>query len=115
QWQMVRDNRRGVLVSRRQAERWKLKVGDTFTVITPPVQKKTDGSNNWTFQVLAITPDINYIMQGYMFGNYDYFDKGRLLADQGKTGVFRVKLSDPSRTAAIAEEIDNKFANSPTP
>ncbi len=115
EWQMVRDNRRGVLVSRRQAERWHLKVGDTFTVITPPTQKKVDGTNNWTFQVVAITPDISYIMQGYIFGNYDYMDKGRLLEDQGKTGMFRIKLTDPTRTAEIAEQIDNKFANSATP
>ncbi len=115
QWQMVRDNRRGLLVSRRQAERWHLKVGDTLTVITPPIQKKADGTNNWTFQVAAITPDISYMMQGYMFGNYDYMDKARLLSDQGKTGVFRIKLKDPTRTAEIAEEIDDKFANSSTP
>jgi putative ABC transport system permease protein len=84
-------------------------------VITPPIQKKTDGTNNWTFQVVAITPEIGYMTQGYIFGNYDYMDKGRLLADQGKTGMFRVKLTDPTRTAVIAEEIDNKFANSATP
>jgi putative ABC transport system permease protein len=115
QWQMVRDNRRGLLVSRRQAERWHLKVGDTFTVITPPTQKKADGTNNWTFQVAAITPEISYMMQGYMFGNYDYMDKARLLSDQGKTGMFRIKLNDPTRTAEIAEQIDDKFANSATP
>jgi putative ABC transport system permease protein len=115
QWKLVRDNRRAVLVSRRQADRYHLKVGDTFTVITPPTQKKTDGSNNWEFQVAAITPDISYMTQGYMFGNYDYFDKGRMQVDQGKTGIFRVKLNDPSRTAEIAEQIDNKFANSATP
>src|SRR5579883_134737 len=115
QWQMVRDNRRGVLVSQAQAARWHLKVGDTFTVITPPTQKKADGTNNWVFQVVAITPDISYMTQGYMFGNYDYMDKARYLSDQGKTGVFRVKLTDPGRTAEIAEEIDNKFANSATP
>jgi putative ABC transport system permease protein len=112
---MIRDNRRGVLVSQRQADRWHLKVGDTFTVITPPVQKKADGSNNWVFQVAAITPDISYMTQGYMFGNYDYMDKGRMLVDQGKTGVFRVKLNDPTRTAEIAQQIDDKFANSATP
>jgi putative ABC transport system permease protein len=50
-----------------------------------------------------------------MFGNYDYMDKARLLSDQGKTGVFRIKLSDPGRSAAIAEDIENKFANSSTP
>jgi putative ABC transport system permease protein len=114
QWQMVRDNRRGVLVSRAQAERWNLKVGDTFTVIAP-VQKKLDGTTNWTLQVVAVTPDISYMTQGYMFGNYDYMDKARMLSDQGKTGVFRIKLTDPTRTAEIAERIDDKFANSPTP
>ena len=114
QWQMVRDNRRGVLVSRSQADRWHLKVGDTFTIIAP-VQKKADGTTNWTLQVVAITPDFSPLMAGYMFGNYDYMDKARLLSDQGKTGLFRIKLSDPSRSAAIAEEIENKFANSSTP
>ena len=114
QWQMIRDNRRGVLVSKRQADRWHLKVGDTFNIVAP-VQKKLDGTTSWTFQVVAITPEIDYIMQGYMFGNWDYMDKGRLLADQGKTAVFRIKLSDPSRTAALAKEIDDKFASSNTP
>jgi putative ABC transport system permease protein len=114
QWQTIRDNRRGVLVSRRQAERWHLKVGDTFTVIAP-VQKKADGTTSWRLQVGAVTPDISYMTQGYMFGNYDYMDKARLLADQGKTGVFRIKLTDPSRTAEIAQQIDEKFANSSTP
>ena len=114
QWQMIRDNRRGVLVSKFQADRWHLKVGDTFTIIAP-VQKKTDGTTNWEFQVVAITPEISYMTQGYMFGNYDNMDKGRLLADQGKTGIFRVKLTDPTRTAEIAEQIDDKFASSSTP
>lgn len=114
QWQLIRDNRRGLLVSSAQAARWHLKVGDTFTIIAP-VQKKADGTTNWQFQVVAITPDISYMTQGYMFGNYDYMDKGRLLADQGKTGVFRVKLTDPTRTAEIAEQIDGKFASSSTP
>ena len=40
QWQMIRDNRRGVLVSRLQAERWHLKPGDTFTVIAPPYTRR---------------------------------------------------------------------------
>lgn len=115
QWQLVRDNRRGVLMSKSQAVRWHLKVGDTFSIITPPIQKKLDGTNNWIFQVAAITPEISYMTQGYIFGNWDYMDKGRLLVDQGKTGMFRIKLTDPTRTAAIADEIDNKFANSATP
>ena len=114
QWQMIRDNRQGLLVSKSQADRWKLKVGDTF-VIASPMAKKLDGSASWTFQVAAVTPDISYMSQGYMFGNFDYMDKARMLTDQSKTGQFRVKVADPGKTAEIAERIDNTFASSPTP
>jgi putative ABC transport system permease protein len=114
QWQMIRDDRQGMLVSKTQADRWHLKPGDTLTIASP-VAKKADGSVSWTFHVVAVTPDINYMSQGYMFGNFDYMDKARMLSDQGKTGQFRVKISDPSKTAEIAEKIDKTFANSPTP
>jgi putative ABC transport system permease protein len=114
QWQMIRDNRRGMLVSRKQADRWHLKPGDTF-VIASPMVKKLDGTMSWTFQVAAVTEDISYMSQGYMFGNFDYMDKSRMLSDQSKTGQFRVKVSDGNKTAEIAQQIENKFANSPTP
>src|SRR5260221_9389927 len=35
QWAKVQDNRRGVLISKIQAERWHLKPGDTFTMTAP--------------------------------------------------------------------------------
>jgi hypothetical protein len=97
-----------------QADRWHLKVGDTFVIASPTVHK-IDGTMSWTFKVAAVTPDMTIFPQGYMFGNYDYMDKARFLGDQGKTGQFRVKVSDPSKTAEIAERIISKFANSSTP
>ncbi|HKQ10071.1 MAG TPA: FtsX-like permease family protein [Rhizomicrobium sp.] len=114
QWQALRDNRRGLLVSKKQAERWHLKAGDTLTIASPMI-KKADGTNSWTFQVAAVTEDIGYMSQGYMFGNYDYLDKARPLSDQGKTNMFRTKIHDPSKAAEIAERIDNRFASSPIP
>ncbi|HKY18759.1 MAG TPA: FtsX-like permease family protein [Rhizomicrobium sp.] len=114
QWQMIRDNRMGMLVSQKQADRWHLKVGDTF-VIASPMVKKLDGTISWTFQVVAITPDISYMNQGYMFGNFDYMDKARILSDQSKAGMFRIKISDPSKSAEIVQQIERKFANSSTP
>jgi putative ABC transport system permease protein len=114
QWQMIRANRQSVLVSKMQADRWHLKVGDTLTIISPTA-KKLDGSHSWVFKVAAVTPDMSIFGQGYMFGNYDYMDKSRLLSDQGKTGQLRIKISDPSKTAEIAERIVNNFANSATP
>lgn len=114
QWQLIRDNRRGIIVSKAQADRWHLKVGDTFTIAAPTI-KRADGTSSWTFQVVAITPDVAYMTQGYMQGNYDYMDKARVLSDQGKVGQFRVMVTDPSHTADIAERIDDTFANSTTP
>src|ERR1041384_7936138 len=43
QWQLIRDNRQGLLVSKMQADRWKLKVGDNFTMVVPG-RKKLDGT-----------------------------------------------------------------------
>jgi putative ABC transport system permease protein len=114
QWQMIRDDRQGMLVSKMQADRWHLKPGDTF-VIASPMVKKLDGTMSWTFKVAAVTPDMNIFGQGYMFGNFDYMDKARTLSDQSKTGQFRVKVSDPTKTAEIAQQIEDKFANSATP
>jgi len=114
QWALIHDNRRGLIVSKMQAQRWHLKVGDNFTMVSPLI-KKADGSNSWTFQVVAVTDDVAYMVQGYMQGNYDYLDKARVLADQGKVGQFRVQTADPAHTADISERIDQTFANSTTP
>jgi putative ABC transport system permease protein len=114
QWQMIRDDRQGMLISKSQADRWKLKAGDTF-VIASPMVKRLDGSLSWTFKVAAVTPDVRIFGQGYMFGNFDYMDKARLLTDQSKTGQFRVKVRDAGKTAEIAQRIDATFGSSPTP
>jgi len=114
QWDLLHKDRTGILVSATAAKRWKLKPGDTFTVISPQT-KKADGTTNWTFKVLAVTGDIDYITLGYIFGNYDYYDQARPLAEQGKVGQLWIRSSDPTQTAALAQRIDSRFANSATP
>ncbi len=114
QWDLLHKDRTGILVSKTAADRWKLKTGDTFTVVSPQT-KKADGTTNWTFKVLAITGDIDYMTLGFMLGNYDYYDQARPLAEQGKVGQLWVRSSDPSQTAALAQRIDSRFANSTNP
>jgi putative ABC transport system permease protein len=113
QWDMLHNQRDGVLVSKWQADKWHLKPGDTLTVIAPLV-KKADGSTTWTFKVLAIVGDMAYMTNGYIIGNYDYFDKARPLAQQGLVMNMQVQTSDASRTADIAQQIDDTLANSPS-
>ena len=113
-WDVVRKDRTGIVMSGYQAARWHKKVGDTFTLISKQV-KRADGGSAWTFKVLAIGPDFPQNSNGYIFGNYDYIDKARPLADQGKIGEADLLANDPATSAELAERIDRAFANSATP
>jgi len=113
QWDLIENNRTGVVISKMQAALWKLKLGDSFT-ITAPSFPRTDG-NTWTLQVLDVADDIPYMTQGYMMGNFDFFDKSRPLASQGKANQYIVLTSDHNGAAAIAQEIDDHFGNSASP
>jgi len=114
QWDKVRKDRTGIVMSRMQAERWHKKVGDTFTMISKQV-KRADGSTTWTFKVLSIAGDIPQLFGGFIFGNYDYIDKARPLTDQGKVSEVDFLAVDPASSSALAERIDHTFANSATP
>jgi putative ABC transport system permease protein len=113
-WDMIQHDRTGVVMSRLQAERWHKKVGDTFTMIAPSLTK-ADGTTSWTFKVLAICDDVVLAPDGFIFGNYDYYDKSRPLADQGRINEIDLVAADPAQSAAIAQQIDQMFANSANP
>ena len=113
-WAPVFKDRTGIVMTRIQADRWHKKVGDTFTMISKQVQR-ADGKTSWDFKVLAIADDVPQLSNGIIFGNYDYIDKARPLADQGKVGEIDLLATDPSTSAALAEKIDHTFANSATP
>lgn len=114
QWASLRKERTGMLVSITAAQRWKLKPGDNFTVVSP-ANKKADGTTSWTFKVLEVVGDIDYMTQGYMLGNYEYYDQARPLSEQGKVNGLWIRVSDPAKTAELTQRIDNHFANSTTP
>jgi putative ABC transport system permease protein len=114
QWDMIEQNRTGLVISRIQALQWKLKPGDDFTIVAPRFAK-ADGSTSWTFRVLDVADDIAYMSNGYMMGNFDYLDKSRPLPAQGRAAQFFVQASDPAKASDLAELIDTNFANSATP
>ena len=113
-WDVVQKDRTGIVMSESQAERWHKKIGDNFTMISKQM-KRADGGSAWTFKVLAIGPDFAQASNGYIFGNYDYIDKARPLADQGKIGEADLLANDPVTSAELAARIDRAFANSATP
>ncbi len=113
-WAMIQHEPTGIVMSRLQAQRWHKKVGDRFTVIGPTLTK-ADGTTSWTFKVLAICNDMALAPDGFIFGNYDYFDKSLPLPAQGRINEVDIVAADPARSAAIAQQIDQMFANSATP
>ena len=113
-WDVVRKDRTGIVMSGIQAAHWHKKVGDTFTMISKQM-KRADGGTAWTFKVLAIGPDFPQNSNGYILGNYDYIDKARPLADQGKIGEADLLANDPATSTELAARIDRTFANSATP
>jgi putative ABC transport system permease protein len=113
-WDVVQKDRTGIVMSQSQAARWHKKVGDSFTMISKQV-KRADGGTAWTFKVLAIGPDFAQNSNGYIFGNYDYIDKARPAADQGKINEADLLANDPATASELAQRIDHAFANSATP
>ena len=114
QWQALRQDPDGVIMSRIQADRWQKRAGDIFTMKAPAFNRM-DGTKTWRFKVVAITPDTALSPDGYLIGNITYFDKSKPLSEQGQVGYFEVMVSDPERGAEIARAIDDRYASSGTP
>ena len=103
--------RDGVLVGRKLAEQYGWKVGDRITLQSQMPQQ--NGSKDWTFQVVGILIDTEtWGFEGVLVINWDYLNEARA---QQKNTVARyiVHMRDPHTALAVAQQIDNMFANSP--
>lgn len=114
QWDELHKVRNGILVSQAMAQLWHLKPGDDYTIAAPTI-KRADGSTAWTMHVLGIVGDVAYMNPGYMVGNYDYFNKARLAAQQDHVQNVFTQTANPDGSSAIAQTIDQHFASSAVP
>ena len=103
--------RNGAIVGRSLLKRFKWKLGDRVSLVSPIWPNKSGGA--WEFEIVGIfdgtkkTTDTS----GFYF-RYDYFDEGRAYGT-GLVGWYGVRVKDPNQAEAIAKAIDNEFANSP--
>jgi putative ABC transport system permease protein len=115
QWHRLFQSRNGLLVSRSAAQKWNLREGDVFPLVTAPGIRE-DGATAWELRVVALVPDAPSMWNGnFMIGDYHYLDAVRAVAERGKVTVYRLAVNDGRRTAQIARRIDQLFANSGTP
>jgi len=114
QWQQLQTTPSGVLVSRRIAAHYNLKAGDALPVLTVRSIRQ-DGSNLWPFTVVAVIDDLPTAQNGLVIGNFDYFDRARLVTMRGTALQFQLLVADPNQAADTAKTIDAMFANSAGP
>ncbi len=106
-------NRTGAIITKFQAEKYGWKVGDKVPFISNVAT--SDGSQTWTFEILAIVDDSdNPGVSTYFVGNYDYLDQRRV-TDKGTVDRFLVRIKDADQATQISRAIDRLFANSPQP
>ncbi|MEM1203800.1 MAG: ABC transporter permease [Acidobacteriota bacterium] len=103
-------NRVGAIVGKVTAERFGWSLGDRVpiqgTIFRPP------GGGAWEFVIEGIYEADKGFDGSQMFFHTKYLSETIEFAD-GQVGWFTFRVADPSRSAAIAEEVDALFANSP--
>lgn len=104
--------RTAALAGSRLMERFGWQVGQKIP-LEGTIFPNRDG-NTWTFDLVGVMRGDGgqpQNFEGEMLFRYDYFDEGRTRG-RGTVGWYVVKLHDPSRSDAIARQIDALFANS---
>lgn len=107
QWRAVLADRESAVVGSGLAKRFGWKLGDRV-----PIQG-TIWPGTWDFNIRAIYEGSRPEDDTSQFWfRWDYLDERRPFG-KGTIGWFIVKVADPDRSVALAQAIDDRFANSP--
>jgi putative ABC transport system permease protein len=104
--------RTGAVAGKSLAERFGWKVGDRIP-IQGTLWPKPDGTS-WEFELVGTfvgKDETAKSQEGSLLFHWDYFDEARAFA-RGTTGIYITRVSDPAQAAAVASEVDRRFANS---
>jgi putative ABC transport system permease protein len=103
--------RNGIIVGQALAQKLGWKIGDQIPIKSLSVKQK-DGSATWIFQVVGLY-DIprNPDWAVRIWGNYDFINEARA-TDKNTAIQIYVGIKDSSKSAQIAQAIDDTFADS---
>lgn len=105
-------NRTGAVVGRPIAERFGWEVGDRVPIYSS-IWTQKDGSQSWEFDIEGIVDAEDARGNtALMLFHYDYFDEARAFGD-GTVGWYVLRVADGADPVAVANAIDEQFANSP--
>jgi putative ABC transport system permease protein len=110
-----RSTRTGALVNSELMKKFDWKVGDKVPLHSTIWTQKSDGSLDWTFDIVGSfdvkEPTQASAQASTLLFHYELFDEGRNFG-KGTVGWFEERISDSSQAAAISNRIDALFANS---
>ncbi|HME40036.1 MAG TPA: ABC transporter permease [Steroidobacteraceae bacterium] len=116
QMQAFRNTRTGALLNEALMKKYGWKVGDKVPLHSTIWTQKSDGSLDWTFDVVGSVsvkdPTQASAQSSTLLFHYEFFDEGRSFG-KGTVGWFEERVEDPLQAAAISNRIDALFANSP--
>jgi putative ABC transport system permease protein len=116
QMQAYRNTRTGALLNEALMKKFGWKVGDKVPLHSTIWTQKSDGSLDWTFDIVGSfavkDPTQAGAQASTLLFHYELFDEGRSFG-KGMVGWFEERVGDPSQSAAISGRIDALFANSP--
>lgn len=104
--------RTGAVAHRTLANRFGWKVGDRIPFRSTVA--KQDRSTLWEFDLVGIYDSQDLGLENQLWFHYDYLDQGRAF-NKGTAQSYQILTSDPQHNAAIADAIDQRFANSSAP
>jgi putative ABC transport system permease protein len=105
----MRENRPGMLVTPALLQYFGWKLGDVVTLRSQLL--RTDGSRDWTFNIVGMFRAIRAPDARFGIVNYAYLDESRV-ENRGTAEMFYERIADPTRAVATAAAIDRIFANS---
>jgi putative ABC transport system permease protein len=107
----LKATRTGMAMPFNMAKSLGLELGDKVPLRTRVVRK--DGSSVWEFDLVALFDDIDHPGNAnFTVIHRDYLDESRV-DNAGTVDRIIVRIADPTRSAQVAADIDQLFANSP--
>jgi putative ABC transport system permease protein len=105
------NERQGAVVGKDLAARFGWKIGDTIPIQGTFNRPKGGDGITWQFKLVGIYDGDKTVDKTQFLFRYDYLDENRTLG-RGVTGWYLIKVTDPSKSAEIAKNIDTLFENS---
>jgi len=102
--------RDGIIVGVTTAKQFGWKIGDRVPVHSTTT--RSDGTSDWVFDIVGLYTLTQPDWATRIFANYDFINEA-ITTGKNQSIQFYVGISDPAKSAAISQAIDDRFANSP--